>query len=386
MVTRSNGRPTVCFVSLSAYAYFDPSAGVPTGGAERQLSLVGRELADEFDVRFVVGDYGQPATEVRDGITLHRAYAPGADVPLSRRPGQVLDLYRAMRRADADVYVFRGEYARAVLTYAIATLLGARWVYNLALDSQAESADGRGPDPARRVVEWVVRDADGVVAQTPHQRAALRRSFGVDPAVVPNGYPPLENVLPYADREFFLYVGRIDEAQKRPHLFLELARRLPEESFVLAGPGSGDEYHDRIAREASALENLAYLGRVDPDEIHDYYRRAVALVNTSAQEGFPNTFLEAWRAGTPVLGLDVDPGRFLDDPSAGYADGDLDRLADLARRLADSEAAWQSLAERGRRQFERNYQISAVADAYADVLWQALDGDADRARVERRTT
>lgn len=368
--TGVGAEPSVCFVSLAAYAYFDPDAGASPGGAERQLSLVGTELADEFDVSFVVGDYGQPACERRDGVVLHRAYTPAAEASVPRRGAQLVALYRAMRRADADVYVFRGEPLRAAVTYGLARVLGRRMVYNLARDSQA-TASSEGP--AGALYRRVLAGADGVVAQTPFQRRELRRSNGIDATVVPNGYPATESALPHEEREFVLSVGRIDRDQKRPHLFLELARRLPEEQFVLVGPRTDDDaYCDRIAREASELDNVAYPGVVDPEEVLEYYERAVALVNTASQEGFPNTFLEAWRVATPVLGLDVDPARYLDSDPGVCADGDLDRLVDLTADLADSVDRRRRLGDRARAHFEQTYRLSVVADRYATLLRRCL--------------
>lgn len=367
--------PSVCFVCLYTYAYFEPESDLPLGGAERQLSLIGRELTPRFDVHFVVGDFGQPTVQSVDGVTLHRAYDPREDSPAAR-PRQVLALFRAMRRADADVYVFRGEHARATLTCALATLIGKRWVYNLALDEHAEPPAGNGERFRRAVVGRVLDAADGIIAQNERQRDRLRAVFDAEAVVVPNGCPPLESHIPYNEREFFLYVGRLTRSQKRPHLFVELARQVPDAEFVLVGPASGDEaYCEQIRREAAALDNLRFPGRVDPEEIDEYFERAIALVNTSTQEGFPNTFLEAWRAGTPVLGLDVDPGRFLGGQSTGYADGEFDELVALAERFRDSTTHRRSMGELSKREFDERYHIASVATEYAEVLQAALSDD-----------
>lgn len=359
----------VCFVSPSSYCYFDSDEDIAPGGTERQLYLLGRELASEFSVHFVVGDYGQPKTEHRDGVTLHRSYTPHVDANPVRRLAQVGRLLSAMDRADADVYVFRGDHPRAILTGVLARVLGRKWVYNLALDSEAEAGRGLVASSMRRLFERTVSSADRIVAQTPHQQRRLRESFGVDSTVVPNGYPPISGERRPEDGEFFLFVGRIDPGQKRPHLFLELARQFPEESFVMVGPEDDDpEYYRRVVAEAERLDNVEFLGAVAPDEIHDYFDRAIALVNTSSQEGFPNTFLEAWRYATPVLSLDVDPGRFLSGDATGYAGGEFDELVALTEDLADSPETRRALGETGRQHFEENYRISATAETYADVL------------------
>lgn len=376
----TTGTVTVCFVSFHAYTYFAPEADAPPGGAERQLYLVGQRLKSDFDVHFVVGDFGQPRTEYRDGVTLHRAFEPASEAPLYRRLGQLWPLFAAMRRADADVYVFRGEYPKAIATCAFAKLLGSSWVYNLANDAHAELGDSVTSDPVSALFRRVIGDADHVVAQSAYQRRRLGE-YGIESTIVSNGYPPIDETIPEDDREFLLYVGRISDAQKRTHRFLELARRLPEESFVLIGPpGYDDEYTERIRDEATALDNVRYLGTVDPEEIHEYYKRAIALVNTSPEEGFPNTFLEAWRAETPIVSIDVDPGRFLEGEAVGYANGDFDRFVALAGRFADDPEFARSAGERGRRCFERNYHIDVTAETYADVLRAAVG----RSRAERR--
>lgn len=366
----------VCFISLTTYAYFDSESSVTPGGAERQLYLLGQECTAEFDVHFVVGDYGQRQTESRDGITLHRAYTPGTDVPLAQRPQQIYTLYKAMQRAAADAYVFRGHRAKAAVTYALARLLDAKWVYNLSVDSLADSTDDGIARPQAVLFERILADADGVITQSQHQRDLLADSFGVDSTVVPNGYPPRDGEAATESRDFFLYVGRLDSEQKRPHLFLDLAERLPEESFVLIGPTDFEaSYAAEIERRATALPNVDFRGRVAPDQIHDYYERAVALVNTSAAEGFPNTFLEAWRCETPVLSLDVDPGRFISRDAGGYAAGDMDRLSAMAEQLATEPERRETMGTVARDQFEANYTVGAVAQRYSEVLESCIERD-----------
>ena len=373
-MANARNRPRVCFICLNTYTYFESQEDVSPGGAERQLYLLGQGLQSEFDVHFVVGDYGQPETERRDGVTLHRAYRPVRTAPLYRRARHLLELFRAMRRADADVYVFRDDRTKAVITFLFAKVLGRKWVYNLAIDSQADSGDGPLSSPFLFLFDRIIGYADHVIAQSPVQQRRLDASFGVDSTVVPNGYPPLEFDRPDREREYFLYVGRIDREQKRPHVFLELARELPDESFVLIGPMNKDEaYYRRIESEAESLDNVEFVGQVEPDDVFRYYEPAIALVNTSSQEGFPNTFLEAWRSETPVLSLDVDPGRFNGGDSSGYANGDLAELAAKARKLSESPDERRSIGTERREYFEENLTLSAVSSRYAAALRSCLE-------------
>lgn len=367
--SRRSAGPSVCFISLTSYAYFESDTAITPGGAERQLYLIAQECTDEFDVHFVVGDYGQPRRERRGEITLHRAYTPGTDIPVTDRPAQIVELYNAMRRADADVYVFRGKRKKAAVVCGLSALLDASWVYNLSVDSLATSGADWYQKPWELAVRGMLRNCDCVVSQSSRQKRRLAESFDVDSTVVPNGYPPMDPPPSETAREFFLFVGRLTSQQKRPHLFLDLAERLPEESFVVVGPRDFEQqYADRIERRASALPNVEFHGRVDPGDIDRYYQRAIALVNTSAWEGFPNTFLEAWRTETPVIGLEVDPTRFLSADAGLYADGEMDRLVSLTEQLAGDPDRRAWMGETARRQFEQNYTVSEVAERYGEIL------------------
>jgi len=96
-------------------------------------------------------------------------------------------------------------------------------------------------------------------------------------------------------------------------------------------------------------------------------------VNTSAYEGFPNVFLEAWRQGTPVVSLDIDTRRY-GWREETFAGGDLDRLAEIVGRLGRDTADRKRLSTAAREQFEANFELSTVATEYGDVLERVARG------------
>jgi len=360
----------ICFVSLHSYGYFVDGHGLTGGGAERQLSLLAPALTDEFDVHVIVADYGQDARVSQDGVVLHKSYDPNSDPSTTERLGWLADLASTMYRVDADVYVHRGTPAFAAVVSTLVDTMGKAWVYNVANDANVcERPDDLGR-VRRRLFERGLEQAAAVIAQTPKQSDLLQERYGRDAAVVPNGYPPADETVPYDDREYVLWVGRLDRDQKRPHLFSDLAAAYPETEFRLVGPPGDDEaYYQQLTSRVDELGNLRYEGTVPPDVVHDYYRRAHCLVSTSAYEGFPNTFLEAWRVGTPVLSLGVDPARIASDETlGGFADGEFERLSDAVSLLAADETARRRLGETGKRVFEERFDIETVASTYGDVL------------------
>lgn len=360
----------ICFVLLTAYGYFDPSVTRASGGGGRQYHMLSRALADSHDIHFVVGDYGQPRRETRDGVTLHRAYRPDEAGGLTQKPRQLYALYQAMRRADADVYVYRGYPWKAAFVYALARSLGVEWVYNLNSDDHFESYRDL-PEPVRWLFDRGIGDAREVIVQTDEQARRTRDTFGRSPTVIPNGFhPAAEPPLPHGERDFFLWVGRFAEEQKQPHRFLDLAEELPEAEFVLIGGDaavSGDYYSRRVRERIDELDNVSYPGTVPPDEIHDYYRRAIALINTSRYEGYSSTFPEAWRQHTPVVTLSIPLSKYVDDPVVDTA-GSQDTLRDIAERLASDPAYRKRLSDPTHDHFQRHLQFESIGSQYEAAL------------------
>lgn len=364
--------PRICFISLSSYGYFNPSIGFTGGGAQRQLYLLSQELRSTFDVHFIVGDYAQPKTEVRDGVTLHRGYSPESSSKL-----QILHtLFKEMKRVDADVYIDRNTPSTAAATFACSRLLQKDWVYNVANDANITVRPSELRFPLDRIYDRALRRAEEVIAQTEHQSSLLNDKYGRPVDVVPNGYPRLDQPDVPDHREYFLWVGRLDEVQKQPSIFVELAERHPDYEFRLIGPVENVTNTDELKSRIHERNNIKYLGVIRPDRIHRYYSQAIALVNTSEFEGFPNTFLEAWRAGTPVLSLNIPFTRLYPQMDVfGYADGDVNELNEMLIALAERSSFRARIGDKCREIFEKNLEISIVAHQYEEAIRNAIDSN-----------
>src|SRR5262249_33594317 len=143
--------------------------------------------------------------------------------------------------------------------------------------------------------------------------------------------------IPAPAGEHFLFAGAL-RREKRPGIFLDAAERLPDRRFVLlGGPGSSAEraIFDLTERRARSIPNLALRGAVPPPEVAEAMRRAIALVNTSEYEGFPNAFLEAWAHGVPVVSVHADPDELICTLQLGLHTRSDEALPAALREIAD---------------------------------------------------
>jgi glycosyltransferase involved in cell wall biosynthesis len=360
----------LAFISLCAYGYFDTEAAVTGGGAERQIYLLTQELKSDFDIHLIVGDYGQPKQENIDEITLHRSYKPSNTTEIINQGGNLWRLFRAMQATSADVFVFRGAPRKAIVSFWLSKLLSANWVYNFANDNVFSAARST---VEQNLFSIALRNADGIITQTKYQRELLSDRMNVNATVVPNGYTLVNQNFSQTDRSYFLWVGRINKEQKQPHKFLDLADKAPDKEFVIVGPKRDGEYYSSLRKRMKSLENVRYEGAVKPNKIHAYYKHAKALVNTSTCEGFPNTFLEAWRMQTPVLSLNVDPSRYVNRSiPLCYAEGSMDSLLSAVEKIATDETMWRNAIEGPYEYFQRHLTIEQVAQDYAEAIRRAL--------------
>lgn len=363
----------ICFVAPYGYRYLDPENDDPTGGAQRQQYLLATELRDRgYDVGFIVEDVGQPTEQYIDGM-LVRTGCPTDVSPLTL-PGKTLGILRAIWEMEANTYYVRGAPRITIATALGCAVFRRRFIFCVANDADVERVhlNQRYGLPIRAAYLWALKSADAVIAQSDYQQKVLEENFDLASEVIPNGYslPDESAVLPAKEREFVLWVGSSDEEQKRPELFLELAEQLPTLDFVMVSMPTHDDdgYHQELTRKAGNVPNVEFIGGVPPDEIHEYYRRAQLLVNTSAYEGFPNTFLEAWRFATPVVSLSFDLDGTLKNEAVGTLAGSSDQLVTEVQILVGDTNQRGNLGDNGRSLVEAEFSLDGLTTKYEIIL------------------
>jgi glycosyltransferase involved in cell wall biosynthesis len=372
--------PSFCLVAhKAAGAMFGGNQG-HIGGVERQTSLMARWLAAQgYDVSLLTLDEGQVNDEeIVDGVRVIKMCSVDSGLPGLRffHPRWTC-LNRALHRADADVYYHNcAEYVTGQIALWCRHR-GRKFVYSSASD--LDCTPGL-PD----IKKWRVRvlyrygllHADRIVVQTRKQQGMLRDGFGLESAVLPMPCPgPLSTEYqapapPRYDSCRILWVGRICP-EKCPERLLELARLCPGVHFDVVGPADGSEYAKDICVRARALPNLTLHGAMPRVRMAEFYKRAACLCCTSVLEGFPNTFLEAWSYGLPVVST-FDPDRLIAERRLGIAAEDAAGLAAGIERLIHSSDEWLQVSDRARRYHVENHTLDAAMPRFLGIFLDAL--------------
>lgn len=373
----TSSKPSICIVAHFAYGVLSGGRSGHIGGVERQTTLLARWLsARDFRVTMITWDEGQPDDQQIDGIRVIKLCRSDAGIPVLRFVyPRWTSLVRALRKANADVYY---QNCAEYVTGQVALWCerhGRGFVYTIANDPDCDPALPRMKKRyERELYRYGLTHADRVVVQTRKQKGMLLDGFGLDASFIPmpcedavdGEYTPPE---PPGRGARILWVGRIATV-KRLEWLLDMAEACPDLGFDVVGPPDGTDYVAGLIRRAARIPNVTFHGRVDPGDMHRLYRGKALLCCTSHWEGFPNTFLEAWSQGIPVVST-VDPDQRITELGLGRIGEGVDGLVECVRMLVDAPDCWRAASRAARRYFDENHKASAVLPRFERILVEA---------------
>jgi glycosyltransferase involved in cell wall biosynthesis len=371
--------PRLCFVGLENLPLLAPEFEQHrVGGAQLQQTLLAKALVRRgFAVSMVVGDYGQADGAIWNGVRTYKAYSAHEGIPVVRfvHP-RWTKLCAALRRAAADVYYVSCAGAQVGQVAMWAARNGRRMIFRVASDADC--------DPRRLLIafwrdrklyEYGLRRAGAILAQSVRQQELLRNNYGVDSSLTASLVDVPERVLPFVERNIsLLWVSNIQQ-WKRPEMFLDLAQRLPGCSASMIGgaaPKTGNLYR-HISAGAARVGSLTFYGQLPYRATNQVFDRARVFVNTSEFEGFPNTFLQAWVRGIPVVSF-FDPDGVIRREGLGHAAASLEEMVRAAERLTTDSQAWLEVSARCRAYMARRYGEDQIIAPYLSTLGRIATG------------
>ena len=343
-----NNPHSICFISPFAYPLLSKDRTRSTGGAERQFFLFGGELAKRgWRVSFITAQPNYGSISSDHGFSVYHAefsYLGGSKL---RMPYCWISLLRAMKRADSNYFVIKTP-AHILLPLGFFCRVLRRKLVFWTQTSHDSAQIRKGINyTGSRMQDWGLKLAHIIVAQTEEQKNGFEVNYDIHADVVPSICSSLNSHAsskPDCSDEKpidLLWVGN-SSTNKQQEILFELAKLLPDRTFAIAINKSDDIRFNKAAKEAEKLPNVTFLGTVSPVEMEEWFQKTKLFLNTSIREGFPNTFLQAWMNGVPVVSLDIDPDKIIEKNRLGYVVNTNESLKDQTdfKQLANNAAGY----------------------------------------------
>jgi len=343
-----------------------------------QQCIIARALHRRgYKVSMICHDYGQPDKHHIDGIQIFKAHKPNEGLPVLRfiHP-RTTSLWRAMIRADADIYYQRCASYYTGLVSFFCRQTGKKMIFSAASDS--DFAPGKQLIKYKRdklIYEWGLKHADAIIAQSPQQQELCRKNYKRESVYIPSCYN-FSCCGEEANKQIdVLWVATI-RPLKQVEIFIEIAQRLPELRFrIVGGPPGGndnDSYYCKIKDMAAMVPNLEFIGYVPYEKIDKHFSEARLFVNTSKFEGFPNTFLQAWALGIPALSFfDLDIS--FEGQQVSMAVSSIDEMINKIKELIAYPSKYDAIRNTCKKYTARFHAPEKIAAEYSKVVTSLLD-------------
>ena len=330
----------IVFIEDGIYAY---ASGSPwaVGGSERSQWLLSRVLAaGGWSVTVGVREaMKMGAREVINGVEF-----------VGIGQGQILSAwYRFLSSERPDWLYWAGANHLWGPAVEIAKLVRVRTIFSVTCDLDVQPRHATLYRPRWwPLYAWGLSRADRIFVQHDQQLSRIPRRWRSKAYILPKVciHPgtvgDIIAVKPHSERaKYVAWVAMLGQL-KRPDVLIEIARKAPGIHFVVCGGPtalmSPSGYGERIVDELRITPNIEYLGQVPPDKAQQVIADAALLLSTSDVEGFPNTFLQAWSSGTPVVSLKIDPNRIIERMGLGVISGNAGRaVLDITVLMNSSE-------------------------------------------------
>jgi len=245
--------------------------------------------------------------------------------------------------------------------------------------AMGQSHDPLVYDALRPYSPWM--DLLAMVSQTMKSTVAAMPEFAKVPiAYLPYGVPigdakPTEKNLGRPLR--ILYLGRLEQEQKRVRLFPEILRQLCASGipfhWTIAGTGSEREYLEANLKSASPNQTISFVGPVGYADVPAMMKRHDIYLLASDYEGLPLSLLEAMAQGLVPVVSDLESGiREVVDDSAGML-VPTQNVSGYARAIIHLHEHRDELAKKSaaaRLRVQRDFSVTAMTDRWLAALPQ----------------
>ncbi len=373
---------------FTAYPLFNQDITGYAGGAEVDVynQVIRLAASGEYDIQILVSDFGQDDIEEFNNIKLVKLkYMNVTGKSIYHKIIRKIIYFHQLFNIDADIFITKSANEIVGWMALVQKVFrGKKMIYRFALDTETDleayknSLPANGAEKHRQyyLFKYGLYHADVLIAQTERQKNMLKLKLGLDSQVIKNGFCVHENIEVF-DKGSILWVARA-RRNKRPDLFIELAKRLPQKQFIMIAPF--DSFNPEESAKVMAMideftrnmDNIRVLGFVPFSEIQVYFDRACLFVNTSDVEGFPNTYIQACLGSTPILSYNVNPDGLIDRYQLGYyCDNNTEKAVDFIKNLTDEKVSYYG--GNALKYVKDNHDINKIIEKYIELFRRLVE-------------
>ena len=253
-------------------------------------------------------------------------------------------LNQAVREYQPDYIYHAGAGFTSWVLAVIAKKNDIKFIYRVANDADTDDRiKQRLPIVTRFFFEQSLKITDVILCQNQYQFKNLKTKFpDKSMAILHNPYDmggSLPAIKPVQEKKYIAWLG-IFQYQKNMPALHKIVKQLPGIEFRIAGKPQKhlDDETTEAIKNLRECGNVTFVGYKKRSEVNDFLSNACLLLNTSHYEGFSNTFLEAFAAGTPIITIkNVDADGIISRNRLGFACDDYEQVPAAIERLLQSE-------------------------------------------------
>jgi glycosyltransferase involved in cell wall biosynthesis len=302
-----------------ATSHYRPFAG----GVETHVEQIARRLVaqgDDVTLLTQTDDPAWPADETIDGVRVQRFSVPFPSRNFAVSPS----LGRALltRRREWDI-------VHVHLYHSVVPLLGAMAGVRPMVFTPHYHGTGHSPfrkvihHPYRYLGALAVGASRQVICVSEAERALFLSHFpqaSSKTRVIPNGVD-LSKLLPakpfLTDKTTIVTGGRLETYKHVDDTIRAFAHLGDDYELIVTGDGPDRSRLETVSRELGLTDKVRFLGRIDVEELHRWYRTADVYVSMSSNEAMPVTLNELLACGARVVASDIPAHRDLNSVVGG---------------------------------------------------------------------
>ena len=349
-----------------------------SGGAEVQIAyLASYLLKNRHEVHFIYEEKGIEITE-STGFILHPVRKINIPGGLGKRwilYGRKIIFELTQIKPEVIYTRFASSWAGFASLYS--RKYSVRHVHSIASDTEfsLKISFSLLMRPLS-VLDWwyyknALKYANKILVQNAYQGLTLQKKYKRMGILINQMTQEVdESLLCKGERIQILWIGNL-KGVKCPELFIELVHRLnyleDKIKMIMIGRPS-PKYLDMIALAERTYSYFQYLGELTHNKLYRIMNQSHLLINTSVNEGFSNTFVEAWMRKIPVLSMNANPNNVITDNEIGYITKTIEELSGKIDLLITNRDLIDLMGQRAFSYAIQNHAINKVMPKVLDIL------------------